>query len=81
MEKTDLKNTVDLNHVKAVMLDKGWDGAKMAEILECRESTFKQKMCLATTWTLDDLVALSKASQKPLAYFILPGAPGGAATD
>ena len=32
-------------------------------------------------WTLDDLVALSKASQKPLAYFILPGAPGGVATD
>lgn len=81
MERNDLMKTVDVNKVKAAKLENGWSDEALAGILGCKESTLKQKLCFATTWTLDDLVALSKASGKPVGYFLtkeaVAGTPGG----
>jgi len=67
------KERIDLDHVKAALLDSHIGDDQLTAELECTKGTLRQKMANCGTLTLDDLIVISKLTGKPVDYFVIRG--------
>jgi len=65
------KERIDLDHVKAALLDSHIDDDQLMAELECTKGTLRQKMASSGVLTLDDLIVISTLTGKPIDYFLL----------